>query len=349
MDDIRESTVNPAPHSPIHLTPESSSAHGGSEKGAFGRRRERVEKKIAHPRRLYDQRHRRYARTVFACGGHPAGFLSIRIRKVLGGRDVWLSGSDLICAGRHLYPHDLPEPRAVSSASQRQRGSRRGRLAEADGTFPKCGRSCPQPLPAQLYRTTLNIRFTAFTETAMRLIYTARRTSSTGSTHVSSLAAANTKHLYIHDLNYTASCYGLDRWTDQSVWYMYKYAMALEAIPSLAHQVASIIKSIFGRNKKVLALDMDNTLWGGVVGDDGPEGLELGEETPNGQAYLEFQRYIKRQKDIGVLLTVCSKNDRERAGRSAASRFRTFARRFSGHPRQLGAEGSQPLRKQRVY
>ena len=127
------------------------------------------------------------------------------------------------------------------------------------------------------------------------------------------LAAANTKHLYIHDLNYTASCYGLDRWTDQSVWYMYKYAMALEAIPSLAHQVASIIKSIFGRNKKVLALDMDNTLWGGVVGDDGPEGLELGEETPNGQAYLEFQRYIKRQKDIGVLLTVCSKNDPENA------------------------------------
>ena len=94
---------------------------------------------------------------------------------------------------------------------------------------------------------------------------------------------------------------------------MYKYAMALEAIPSLAHQVASIIKSIFGRNKKVLALDMDNTLWGGVVGDDGPEGLELGEETPNGQAYLEFQRYIKRQKDIGVLLTVCSKNDPENA------------------------------------
>ncbi|MFR5864221.1 MAG: HAD-IIIC family phosphatase [Acutalibacteraceae bacterium] len=119
--------------------------------------------------------------------------------------------------------------------------------------------------------------------------------------------------MFIHDLSYTAACYGLDRWADQSVWYMYKYAMALEAIPSLAHSVASIIKSIFGRNKKVLALDMDNTLWGGVVGDDGPEGLELGEETPNGQAFLEFQRYVKRQKDIGVLLTVCSKNDPENA------------------------------------
>ena len=127
------------------------------------------------------------------------------------------------------------------------------------------------------------------------------------------LAAAQKPHLFIHDLSYTAACYGLDRWADQSVWYMYKYAMALEAIPSLAHSVASIIKSIFGRNKKVLALDMDNTLWGGVVGDDGPEGLDLGEETPNGQAFLEFQRYVKRQKDIGVLLTVCSKNDPENA------------------------------------
>lgn len=127
---------------------------------------------------------------------------------------------------------------------------------------------------------------------------------------------------------------------------MYKYAMALEAIPSLAHSVASIIKSIFGRNKKVLALDMDNTLWGGVVGDDGPEGLDLGEETPNGQAFLEFQRYVKRQKGHrraadGLL----EKRPGERAGRPPPSRFGAVARRFSSHPRQLGAEGTATLRK----
>lgn len=102
------------------------------------------------------------------------------------------------------------------------------------------------------------------------------------------LAAAQKPHLFIHDLSYTAACYGLDRWADQSVWYMYKYAMALEAIPSLAHSVASIIKSIFGRNKKVLALDMDNTLWGGVVGDDGRRGWIWAKKRPTDRRFWNF-------------------------------------------------------------
>lgn len=127
------------------------------------------------------------------------------------------------------------------------------------------------------------------------------------------LAAAQKPHLFIHDLSYTAACYGLDRWADQSVWYMYKYAMALEAIPSLAHSVASIIKSIFGRNKKVLALDMDNTLWGGRRRRRRPGGAGSGRRNAQRTGVSGFQRYVKRQKDIGVLLTVCSKNDPENA------------------------------------
>ncbi|MBR5088905.1 MAG: HAD-IIIC family phosphatase, partial [Ruminiclostridium sp.] len=74
-----------------------------------------------------------------------------------------------------------------------------------------------------------------------------------------------------------------------------------------------IIKAIFGKNKKVLALDLDNTLWGGVVGDDGVEGLHIGNDLPGGQVYSEFQRYVKLHRDMGVLLTVCSKNDEENA------------------------------------
>lgn len=126
-------------------------------------------------------------------------------------------------------------------------------------------------------------------------------------------SAREKESLYINDLNYVSACYGLDRWCDLSYWYMYKYAMALDAVPYFAHSVCAVIKSIFGKNKKALALDMDNTLWGGVVGDDGVNALEIGEETPTAQAYLEFQRYVKSLKDIGVLLTVCSKNDMENA------------------------------------
>lgn len=118
---------------------------------------------------------------------------------------------------------------------------------------------------------------------------------------------------YINDINYISACYGLDKWSDPLFWNMYKYALCVPAIPDLAYNISNIIKSIFGKNKKVLMLDMDNTLWGGVIGDDGVENIELGRETSMGQIYMEFQNYIKELKEIGVVLTVNSKNDMDNA------------------------------------
>ena len=125
--------------------------------------------------------------------------------------------------------------------------------------------------------------------------------------------AERTKNFYINDINYISSCYGLDKWSDSRQWYMYKYALAMDAVPYLASNIAAIIKAALGKNKKVLALDLDNTLWGGVVGDDGVDGIRIGKDLPGGQVYSEFQEYVRLHKDIGVLLTVCSKNDMENA------------------------------------
>lgn len=124
---------------------------------------------------------------------------------------------------------------------------------------------------------------------------------------------SNHPNFYINDINYQAAQFGLDNWHDGTAWYMYKYAMNLEAVPTIAFNVSNIIKAIFGKNKKALALDLDNTLWGGIVGDDGPENLEIGEETARGQAYSAFQRYLKCLRDIGILLNVVSKNEKENA------------------------------------
>lgn len=118
---------------------------------------------------------------------------------------------------------------------------------------------------------------------------------------------------YIEDIQYLSASYGLDAWADPLYWHMYKYALSMDAIPTLAYSVCNIIKSLFGKNKKVLALDLDNTLWGGIVGDDGVENLEIGPETSMGQVYSEFQEYVKSHKDLGVILTVASKNDYENA------------------------------------
>ena len=120
-------------------------------------------------------------------------------------------------------------------------------------------------------------------------------------------------NFYINDIAYLSACYGLDRWSDSQAWYLYKYQLAIPAIPYLAQSVAHIAASLLGQRKKALALDLDNTLWGGVVGDDGEAGLEIGHETPVGQSYSAFQEYVLRLKETGVLLAVNSKNDLENA------------------------------------
>ncbi|MBQ8132808.1 MAG: HAD-IIIC family phosphatase [Clostridia bacterium] len=125
--------------------------------------------------------------------------------------------------------------------------------------------------------------------------------------------ADKTEGLYINDINFISASYGLQKWSDPSYWNMYKYAMCIEAIPEFSFNLANIIKSVFGKNKKVLALDLDNTLWGGVVGDDGVDGIQIGQETGVAQSYYEFQSYVRSLKSLGVILTVCSKNDHENA------------------------------------
>ncbi len=125
--------------------------------------------------------------------------------------------------------------------------------------------------------------------------------------------AQKNSNFYICDINYISADYGLKKWSDPFYYYMYKYALNVNAIPFLSLNIANIIKSIFGKNKKGFVLDMDNTLWGGVIGDDGVDGIALGPEDSEGQAYLEFQKYIKEHKQLGLVLNVASKNEHENA------------------------------------
>ncbi len=116
-------------------------------------------------------------------------------------------------------------------------------------------------------------------------------------------------NIYVNDINYLSSRYGLDKWCNSSNWYLYKYALAIDAIPDLCQNIANIVKAILGKNKKALVLDLDNTLWGGVIGDDGVDNIQLGIETPKGFAYSEFQEYLKAVSELGIMLNVCSKNE----------------------------------------
>ncbi len=102
---------------------------------------------------------------------------------------------------------------------------------------------------------------------------------------------------------------GLDRWFDTARWLQGKMEVAPQASGAFGELVARVVAAQRGRSRKCAVFDLDNTLWGGVVGDVGVEGLVLGQGSAAGEAHLELQRYARRLKQRGVVLAVCSKND----------------------------------------
>ena len=102
---------------------------------------------------------------------------------------------------------------------------------------------------------------------------------------------------------------GLDAWFDAARWLQAKMEIAPQAAMPYGDLLVRVIAAARGKSKKCLVLDLDNTLWGGVVGDDGIEGIVLGQGSGLGEAHLALQRYAKKLKDRGVILAVCSKND----------------------------------------
>jgi FkbH-like protein len=111
------------------------------------------------------------------------------------------------------------------------------------------------------------------------------------------------------DMDYLASCFGKWEWFDDVNYFMSKQGFSFEALGLVSHYIARLISTIFGKIKKCLVLDLDNTLWGGVIGDDGLDGIILDPNNAVGEAYLFFQNYVKQLKDRGVILAVCSKNE----------------------------------------
>jgi FkbH-like protein len=128
-----------------------------------------------------------------------------------------------------------------------------------------------------------------------------------------SFYAREIKNLHINDINYLSSYIGLRYWFDSSLWYQAKYAISMESIPELAFNISQIINSLLGKTKKCLVLDLDNTCWGGIIGDDGLDGIQIGNETAISESYTAFQKYAKDLKNRGITLAICSKNDFENA------------------------------------
>ena len=126
------------------------------------------------------------------------------------------------------------------------------------------------------------------------------------------LAKVVTSGLAIFDIEYLSGLVGKKNWFDDTYWHHSKHAFSFDVTSLVAFHGSKIISSIKGGAKKCLVLDLDNTLWGGVIADDGLKGIKLGHGS-EGEPYIAFQSYIKRLKDRGIILAVCSKNNEENA------------------------------------
>ena len=106
--------------------------------------------------------------------------------------------------------------------------------------------------------------------------------------------------------------HGFEQIMDERFWYLGRIPYAQKGFEALAREVNQLLDAHRGKQKKVLVLDLDNTLWGGVVGEEGPLGVDLSEDGM-GKAFRDFQKEIKAQKGMGALLALCSKNNRDDA------------------------------------
>ena len=111
------------------------------------------------------------------------------------------------------------------------------------------------------------------------------------------------------DLDKLSKIVGIVNWQDQRLFHHARYGFSIEFLPEYLNWVQSCIRSINSKTYKCLVVDLDNTLWGGIIGDDGIEGIDLGPDTPEGGCFEEFCNYLMCLKKRGVILCICSKNE----------------------------------------
>jgi FkbH-like protein len=117
-------------------------------------------------------------------------------------------------------------------------------------------------------------------------------------------------NLHINDMCKLHAYHGRQKFFDARMDIVADLAFSLEILPAIAKNILDILNALLGNFKKCLILDLDNTLWGGIIGDDGLEGIEIG-NYGIGKAYSCFQAWVKQLKNRGIILAICSQNEEE--------------------------------------
>ncbi len=119
------------------------------------------------------------------------------------------------------------------------------------------------------------------------------------------------KNFYLLDIETITYKFGINRYRDPSKFLYARIPFTIDYSNYFFSILVNLILIAQGKIKKLLILDLDNTLWGGILGDDGPNGVIIGNDSPTGRAFLDFQKTILNLQKRGVLLAICSKNNLE--------------------------------------
>lgn len=124
--------------------------------------------------------------------------------------------------------------------------------------------------------------------------------------------AAAEQGVLLVDCERAAARMGKESWHDARLWHATRQPCGYAALAALARETARVLAADVGLRPKCLVIDLDNTVWGGIVGEVGPRGVAVG-DGPDGEAYAAFQDFLKAVRRSGVLLAVSSKNDMDAA------------------------------------
>lgn len=130
---------------------------------------------------------------------------------------------------------------------------------------------------------------------------------------------ASQESVFIIDLDAVRSRLPGDRFVDARTWHIGRVPYTREAMRALAGEYMRVVRAVKGRNRKCAAVDADGTLWGGIVGEDGVDGIRIGRTFP-GSAYYDFQQALLALRDRGVLLALCSKNEPDAVAEAFSAR-----------------------------
>ncbi|MDB5579763.1 MAG: Haloacid dehalogenase [Bradyrhizobium sp.] len=120
---------------------------------------------------------------------------------------------------------------------------------------------------------------------------------------------AETSGVVLWDLEQIAAAVGLRHWRNPVAAHVAKSPFSIDLAPLIADRLCATLAAMFGKSRRALVLDLDNTVWSGVIGDDGLSGINIGQGDAVGESHLAVQRFALELRRRGIVLAVCSKND----------------------------------------